>query len=313
MANISRIKYVNIKHVWSKEDRDLTPWLHSNIDVISEAINCPIVNPEIEQFTGDTSGFKVDIIAELETGGKVVIENQFGVSDHDHLGKLLTYRTAFDAKVAIWLVERARQEHIDVINWLNENDNGCSFFLLKLSAIQVDESAPAPLITLISGPIEDLQALGKIKKEEEHRHIERRKFWTQLLQTAKDSKISLLYRLSPSKDTWIAAGAGKSGINYHLWLNKDSMRIELRIDTQDQAENLSIFNKLKHHQKEIDSVIPNGWNWIGEEDAARRCSIQTTVTGGWKMDSSTWQITINEALDILQKLEKVTKHLIKTL
>ena len=61
-----------------------------------------------------------------------------GKSDHDHLGKLITYLTAIDAKAAIWIVADPRPEHITAINWLNES-RLASFYLLKLEAIQALE------------------------------------------------------------------------------------------------------------------------------------------------------------------------------
>jgi hypothetical protein len=34
-------------------------------------------------------------------------------SDHDHLGKVLTYLISVDASAAIWICEDPRPEHID--------------------------------------------------------------------------------------------------------------------------------------------------------------------------------------------------------
>ena len=64
--------------------------------------------------------------------GKVIIENQYNKSDHDHLGKLLTYLSNVQGtKKTIWIVEEARADHVNTINWLNENVETCSFYLIK--------------------------------------------------------------------------------------------------------------------------------------------------------------------------------------
>jgi RecB family endonuclease NucS len=103
--------------VWKHEARGFSQWLQNNIEVLNEALDLKLVNVDREQHAGD---FSIDLVAEDEGGGTVVIENQLGKSDHDHLGKLITYATALDAKVAIWIVSQPRPEHVAAVTWLNE-------------------------------------------------------------------------------------------------------------------------------------------------------------------------------------------------
>ena len=103
-------------------------------------------------------------MGEAETGS-VVIENQLGTSDHDHLGKLITYLTAIDAKVGIWIVADPKPEHIGAISWLNQT-NLADFYLVKLEAVRIEESLSAPLLTLIVGPSEESKQVGEKKQEE---------------------------------------------------------------------------------------------------------------------------------------------------
>jgi hypothetical protein len=312
MSVINKISRIPIKQVWKYEDRDLTPWLCDNIDVISDAIGLQITNPEKEQSTGN---FNVDIKAEDENGNVVVIENQFGNSNHDHLGKLITYLTSFEAKTAIWIVEEPKQEHINAISWLNEGDNNCDFYLLKIEAIKIGDSAPAPLLSKIVGPSEESRKLGKIKKEDSERHKKRLVFWTQLLEKAKSKGLSSFNSISPTKDSWIGATSGTKGFSYVFWVTQNSVRIELRIDRGKGAEddNLDILNRLKTKQEKIEEVYGSSLFWADLE-GYRVCSIRKDFEhGGYKTEETEWDSIIEEAVVGMVNLELATKPRIKEL
>lgn len=52
--------------------------------------------------------FSIDLVAEDDGGQKVTIENQLEKSNHDHLGKVITYMVAMGAKTAVWIVSECR-------------------------------------------------------------------------------------------------------------------------------------------------------------------------------------------------------------
>jgi len=115
---VGKIERVPLREIWAHEAYDFTKWLKDNIDVISDMIDISLFNLEREYKAGS---FQVDLVAQDESGNAVVIENQLEKSDHDHLGKLLTYLTAIEAKTAIWIVAYPRPEHVKAISWLNES------------------------------------------------------------------------------------------------------------------------------------------------------------------------------------------------
>ena len=137
---VGRVERVPLREIWRHEAYDFTTWLSQNIEVLNEVIDFEIQNIETEKSTGT---FSVDIIGEDPSGNMVIIENQLEKSDHDHLGKLITYLAAFDAKVAIWIVAAARQEQIQAVSWLNENKEA-NFYLIQIVGIKIGDSAPAP-------------------------------------------------------------------------------------------------------------------------------------------------------------------------
>lgn len=93
-----KIQRVPLREVWEHEAHDFTAWLQENIDVLNDALNLSLANAEREKAAGD---FSVDLVAEEESENPVVIENQLEKSNHDHLGKLLTYLVAIGAKTTI--------------------------------------------------------------------------------------------------------------------------------------------------------------------------------------------------------------------
>lgn len=179
--NINRIKRIPLRQVWKREVRDFTFWLQDNPDVLTEVVGIDLLNIEREQSAGN---FQVDLLAEDSIGNTVIIENQLEKSDHDHLGKVITYLTAFEAKKAIWIVGEPRSEHVAAISWLNESTD-CEFYLIMLEAIRIGDSDPAPLMTLIVGPSELTREASSAKKDKSIRHQKRYAFWSQLLEKSK--------------------------------------------------------------------------------------------------------------------------------
>lgn len=306
MNKIEKISRIPIKDAFKYEDKNLTPWLCENIDALGEAIGIELSNAEREQSTGN---FSLDIKAQTASGDIVVIENQFGASNHDHLGKLITYLTSFEAKIAIWIVETPKQEHINAIAWLNEGDNGCDFFLVKLQAIKIGESNPAPLLTVITGPSEESKQIGKIKKEHSKQDDLRKAFWDQLIALSIKRDLKLFSLITASgRDAWIGATAGVKGLTYVYWVNQLSTRIELRIDRgkgQD-AENLNILNKLKLNQQSIEESFGSELNWADLE-GYRVCSIRKDfANGGYKSPEEQWDVIIENIVSAMARLINAT-------
>jgi RecB family endonuclease NucS len=117
-VSVGRLRRVPLREVWPHEALDFTVWLQDNLEVLNEHLDTPLANAEREQAAG---AFSVDLVAEDDDGRAVVIENQLERSNHDHLGKLLTYLAAYEASTAIWIVAEPRAEHVKAVAWLNDS------------------------------------------------------------------------------------------------------------------------------------------------------------------------------------------------
>jgi len=306
---IGKIERVNIRTVWKNEAYDFTPWLQENIDLVNDILDITLSSVESEKPAGN---FSVDIVAEDDSGDPVIIENQYGKSDHDHLGKLLTYLTIIEAKTAIWIVEDARAEHISTISWLNESSTA-SFYLIKIEAVKIGESEPAPLLTLIVGPSEDTKQAGMVKKDIAERYTIRNRFWSKLLDYA-NKKTDLHSNISPGKYSWLGTSAGRRGLGFNYGIRKHDAQVELYIDrgTDSKEENEKIFDQIFSYKDEIESVFKGKLTWE-KLDTKRACRISKEIDIGGYRDEDEWDNLINEMVNSMIKFANAFKPYIQKL
>jgi len=311
---IGKIKRVSLRELWKKEDKDFTQWLEENIEYLSEVLNFDITIESREEKVGP---FKVDLYGEDNFGNKVIIENQLQKTDHDHLGKIITYLTNLGANTAIWIASRPTEEHIKAVEWLNEiTPDDISFYLIKVEAIKI-ESQPlaAPLFTIVKGPSRESKQIGAEKKEYAERHILRKEFWTQLLEKAKE-KTKLHANISPSMYSWIGAGAGKSGIGYNYSVANKHASCEIYLDRGKEFEEPNInkirFDKLFGHKDEIEKEVGIKLNWQRLDDRrASRISVQFEEAG--LKDKDKWGELQEKMIETMIRLEKAFRKFITEL
>ena len=151
MINLGTLKEItDLRSIWPHEALNFTPWVAENVELLADAVGLDITVDETESSVGD---FNVDIYAsETGTDRKIIIENQLEDTDHDHLGKLITYASGKDADVVIWVVKHAREEHKAAVEWLNNHtDDKIGFFLCEIKLFQIGDSDIAPLFTVCLG------------------------------------------------------------------------------------------------------------------------------------------------------------------
>jgi Domain of unknown function (DUF4268) len=307
---IGKIARRPLREVWKHEALDFTTWLVENIDVLSEALDLPLQDAKREQACGD---FSVDLVADDGSGSTVVIENQLEKSNHDHLGKMITYLAALDARIAIWIVSDPRPEHTKAVTWLNES-RLASFYLVKAEAICIDSSAPACLFTLITGPSEETRVVGDAKQDIADRYAIRRHFWETLLERARQ-KTKLYNTLSPSEYGWIAFASGKPGLSFLTSITQHSATAQLVIDRGKDAdvENRTIFEQLKSHKAKIEQEFGAPLEWYEPEGVRLRRIIHEVKVGGYKDEEAKWPEIQDAIIGAMVRLEKALRPAIQTI
>jgi hypothetical protein len=305
---IGKIARVPLREVWKHEALDLTKWLQDNIDVLNDVLGMSLSNAQREQSAGD---FSVDLVAEDDASGLVVIENQLERSDHAHLGKLITYLTAIGAKTGIWIVADPRPEHVAAITWLNES-SATSFYMLKIEGVRIGESPPAPLLTLIVGPSEEGRVVGETKKVLAERHELFQKFWAELLNRAK-GKTRLHEGKSPSGRNTLGASAGKPGFEFKYWIaeHEGSVFLAIELRTQPEEETKDVFDTLAKYRDAIEKDFggPVVWDCL---EGRRVCRIEKIITIGGYRDETKWGEIQDAMIDAMIRLERALKpHIAK--
>ncbi len=154
-------KIEDLRSVWKNEATDFTRWLSQEQNLLSlgDAINMDLELDGVESSVGE---FRVDIVCrEKDTTNRVIIENQLEPSNHEHLGKLITYASGKEARVVIWIVKTAREEHAKAIEWLNEHTD-IDFFLIEMELWQIGDSEVAPKFSIIENRSESKRSYGVV-------------------------------------------------------------------------------------------------------------------------------------------------------
>ena len=314
MVQIGKMIKIPLREIFKKEDKDFTRWLEENIDYLNDILDFDITVEKREEKVGS---FKVDLLGTDSSGNKVIIENQLEKTNHDHLGKLLTYLINLDARVAIWITGEPVKEHVKVIDWLNENaPEFMSFYLIKIETIKI-ESQPlvTPLFTIVAQPTEEAKAFGLEKKEFSKRHLLRKQFWTQLLDKSNE-KTPLHSNISPTIYSWIGTGAGKSGISYNYNITYKYGGCEVYLDKGKEFAEPNInkirFDKLVKHKDEIENEFGGKLNWE-RLDNKRASKISFKFMGNYLLDKDRWDNLQNNMIDAMIGLEKAFRRYIKKL
>ena len=300
MTTIGKLKEIDVRKLWQHEQYDFSAWLakESNIEYLNGILGLTLTDINKEVFVGP---YRCDIVAKDETTNDVIIiENQLEPTNHDHLGKIITYAAGLDAKYIVWIVKEAKEEHRAAIEWLNNNSaKGINFFLVEIHAYQIGDSEPAPKFEVIEKPNDFVKKNksnsrdGELNKRESERLI----FWEQFNNVLIERNKPFNMRRATT-DHWydFSVGSSKAHITITLVNKEKRIGVEIYIDNDKD-----LFDYLYENKAEIEKNLgfKMEWNRLDNKKASR---IKYYINGLNFDDHSNYEKLMNQSIDVAIKL-----------
>ena len=260
MTKLGKLKEIKLRDVWPHEQFDFSKWLaqEENIQELGDTLNLSLIDIETEKFVGS---YRCDILGKDELTGKtVLIENQLEPTNHDHLGKIITYASGLDASVVIWIVESARDEHASAIEWLNKHtSDDLAFFLIEVHTYTIGDSLPAPYFKIIEQPNDFTKTVKTISKSGELSPSQeaRLDFWTKFNDVLELNGKPFNKRKA-STDHWyeVAVGTSQGHISIDLVNKEHRVRVGFWI-----TDNKELFDALYRNKEIIESEFGSELVW----------------------------------------------------
>jgi len=309
MAGIGKLTEVDVRELWKHEQYDFSKWLskEDNIEYLNDILGLTLVNIDNEVYVGP---YRCDLVAKDETSGiTVIVEYQLEGTNHDHLGKIITYASGLDAKVIVWIVKEAKEEHRSAIEWLNNNTvNDINFFLIEIHAYKIGDSDPAPKFEVVEKP-NDFVKRGKTNSKDNSElnksQAERLYFWEEfnkvVIQRGKPFSLR-----KASTDHWydVAIGSSEAHIAINL-VNKDgNIVVELYINN-----NKELFDALFANKEEIEKKLGFALEW-DRLDTKKAARIKYYISGLNFEKQSNYNDLMSKTIDTVVQLRDVFKKYI---
>lgn len=305
MTNIGKLTEVDVRELWKHEQYDFSNWLakEENIEYLNDILGLTLVDVDKEVYVGP---YRCDIVAKDETSDiTVIIENQLEGTNHEHLGKVITYASGLNAKVMVWIVREAKEEHRAAIEWLNNNTNSdISFFLVEIHAYKIGNSDAAPKFEVVEKP-NDFVKRSKVKTDDSELNkseSERLIFWEQFNQVVINRGKPFNIRKATTNHWYdVAMGTSDAHIAIDLINNDNKIVVEVYIN-----DNKELFDTFEDHKDEIEKTLGFSlvWDRLNGKKASR---IKYYIAGLNFADHSNYNELMNETIDAAVKLRDTFK------
>jgi hypothetical protein len=285
IITLGKFERVALKDAWPTEDGNFTPWLAepNNMASLAAELNLELEVLAVEHRVGS---FRADILAKAveENDHKVIIENQFGLTDHGHLGQILTYLAGVEgAQTIVWIAESIRPDHRAAVDWLNSNTlEDYSFFAIEIELWRIGASPPAPRFNVVVSPNDWTRATRKAARQAADpalggRHLARLQYWASFGEFLRGKEASFHLR-TPTKDPWKWFAIGRSGFGINAIISSEKKRIGVELYISDDLGKAA-FTALHAQREAIDAEFgePLDWQILTGKKASKIVVYKTEV------------------------------------
>jgi len=277
---LGRLEKVDIREIWKNEATDFTPWLAQpdSIKLLGDIIGMEL---EVEAVEKDVGRYYADILCKDTASDRyVVIENQVESTDHDHLGKTITYAAGLGATALVWIAKHFADEHRAALDWLNEITGAdVAFFGLEIEAWRIGDSAAAPKFNIVCRPNDfnpvaegSAAELGETPKAELD-------FWLAFKEYMHET--SAIKCTKPGAKTWMNHPIGHPGIvmvsvmsTWDSITNAQAVgeyRVELYIDDGHAEETFAALESWREEvESKLASIVPEELTWYRKDTVRAR-------------------------------------------
>jgi len=315
IKSFGKFEALEPRNYWNDEAKDFTPWLakEENIAMVGDVLGLELEVQSTEESVGP---FRADILCkETASGRYVLIENQLEKTDHDHLGKLITYAAGLEAVVIVWISRSFTEEHRSAIDWLNRvTDESANFFGLEIEIWRIGNSDPAPKLNVVCMPNEWRKSVNPQPRLSESQRFQL-EYWTAYIEHLKANNYKRVPK--PQPQNWLYHSLGRGGFGLSSvasqWdsikkINSPVIRMDFFIDGEDSKK---YFFMLEGKKQEIEESIGEELFWYNPENA-RVCKIFAQKSVNIK-DKKDWKKQHEWLYDHLKIFESVFTPLVKNL
>lgn len=299
-------KITDLRSVWNNEALDFTKWLgkEENLSLLGEAIGIDLTLEEEESSVGN---FHVDLFArESGTDRKVIIENQLEETNHDHLGKIITYAAGKEAQVIVWIVKKVRDEHLQAVQWLNQHtDSNIGFFLICIELWQIDDSKYAPVFNVVDKPNDWAKTMKSAEGLNETQKL-KLNYWQSFVEAMRDNPTftSNFSIRKASPQHWYDLSLRSSSYHLGLTLNTQKNSIGCEIYINDDKDK---FHKFEESKEEFRKALGGEVEW---REAAKDCRIVVRKSINFKRQEN-WNTCFDWYLEKALIIKKLVKEIDK--